>query len=63
MSLSLFAVEIDGKNSNEVSETMYRDNGFVFRPFHTDQRSELIERLMRIGVRLRTTLGGGLEAS
>jgi selenocysteine lyase/cysteine desulfurase len=41
LSASLFAVEIDGKNSNEVSETMYRDNGFVFRPFHTDELNTL----------------------
>jgi selenocysteine lyase/cysteine desulfurase len=41
LSASLFAVEIEGKNSNEVSETMYRDNGFVFRPFHTDELNTL----------------------
>ncbi len=41
LSASLFAVEIDGKNSNEVSETMYRDNGYVFRPFRTSELNTL----------------------
>ena len=41
LSASLFAIEVDGRNSNEVSETMYRENGFVFRPFHTSELNTL----------------------
>ena len=41
LSASLFAVEIDGKISSEVSETMYRDHGFVFRPFHISDLNTL----------------------
>ncbi len=31
---SLYAIEIHGKNSRELSDEMYRAHGFVFRPFH-----------------------------
>ena len=35
MSASLFAVEVRDKVSTEVSQSMYQDHGFVFRPFRT----------------------------
>ncbi len=35
MSASLFAVEVRDKVSTEVSQSMYQDYGFVFRPFRT----------------------------
>jgi selenocysteine lyase/cysteine desulfurase len=41
LSASLFAVEIRGKNSTEVFQTMYRDHGFVFRPFRTQSLNTL----------------------
>ncbi len=35
LSASLFAVEVLGKTSTEISQTMYNEHGFVFRPFRT----------------------------
>ncbi|UCD24214.1 MAG: aminotransferase class V-fold PLP-dependent enzyme, partial [Gemmatimonadota bacterium] len=35
MSASLFAVEVKDKVSTEVSDSMYRAHGYVFRPFRT----------------------------
>jgi selenocysteine lyase/cysteine desulfurase len=37
LSASLFAIEINGKTSTDVSERMHREHGFVFRPFRTQQ--------------------------
>jgi len=36
LSASLFAVEIEGQISTEVFAWMYREHGFVFRPFRTE---------------------------
>jgi len=41
MSASLYAVEVRDKVSTEVSESMYQDHGFVFRPFRTQNLNTL----------------------
>ncbi len=35
LSASLYALEIDGRDSRDVFDTLFHDHGFVFRPFDT----------------------------
>ncbi|MFQ5703985.1 MAG: aminotransferase class V-fold PLP-dependent enzyme [Gemmatimonadales bacterium] len=37
LSASLFALEVKGKDSRDVFDTMYHQRGFVFRAFHTKE--------------------------
>ena len=35
LSAALWAIEVEGRRSAEVFERLFRDHGFVFRPFST----------------------------